>query len=155
MSTPSILEAPRRAALWAIIATAAVAAAAGRADPARAEGAGAPGGGNGVAADGGGLTLELNKVEQTDGGCQTYFLLDNQSGHVFDGFRLDLILFDGQGVIGDRLRLDLAPVRRDKRTVLTYVFPDTACTEIGSILGNDIPVCAPRAGAVVECVDIM
>jgi hypothetical protein len=143
MSTRSILGASRRSGLCALVAL----AAAGGADPARAEEA--------AAADGGGLTLELNKVEETADGCQTYFLLDNQSGHVFDGFRLDLILFDGRGVIGDRLRLDLAPVRSDKRTVWTYVFPDTACTEIGSILVNDIPVCEARGGAAVDCVDLL
>ena len=158
MSNRSILvDAPRPAALCILLLAIATAVIVGRASPVRAEDPKVPDGGNGVAADGGGgnLTLELNKVEETAGGCQTYFLLDNKSGHVFDGFRLDLILFDGRGVIGERLRLDLAPVRNDKRAVWTYVFPDTACTEIGSILVNDIPVCEARGGAAVDCVDLL
>ena len=107
----------------------------------------------GAAADG--LVLELNKVEETEGGCQTFFLIDNRSGHVFDGFRLDLVLFDREGVIAGRLGVDLAPVRRDKRTVSTYVLPGTPCDEIGSILVNDIPVCEARGGGAVDCVDML
>jgi hypothetical protein len=102
-----------------------------------------------------GLTLELNKVEEVEEGCQTFFLLDNDSGHVFDGFRLELILFDQKGVIADRLRVDLAPVRRDKRTVSTYVFPGTPCAEIGSILVNDIPICEARDGTALDCLDLL
>ena len=140
MSTRSIIEASCCVILSALIAIAGP-------GPARAE--------DPPAAEDSGLTLELNKVEDAEGGCQTYFLLDNRSGHVFDAFRLDLILFDGRGVIGDRLRLDLAPVRSDKRIVWTYVFPDTACAEIGSILVNDIPVCEARGGAAVDCIDLL
>ena len=106
-----------------------------------------------AAADG--LTIELNKVEEIEGGCQTFFLIDNRSGHVFDGFRLDLVLFDREGIIADRLYVDLAPVRHDKRTVSTYVFPGTPCAEIGSILVNDIPLCKARDGGEVDCVDIL
>jgi hypothetical protein len=102
-----------------------------------------------------GLTLELNKVEEAAEGCQAFFLLNNQSGHVFDGFRLELILFDQDGVVSERLRVDMAPVRHDKRTVSTYIFPGMSCAEIGSILVNDVPVCESRDGAELDCVDLL
>ncbi len=142
MSSRSIRDVLRRRAAPGLAVVLAVAFVAG---PAAADAEG----------DGAGLTLELNKVEEVEEGCQTFFVLDNDSGHVFDGFRLELILFDHKGVTGDRLRVDLAPVRRDKRTVSTYVFPGTPCAEIGSILFNDIPICEARDGAELDCIDLL
>ncbi len=112
-------------------------------------------GGAGPATAGDGLLLELNRVEETEGGCQAFFLLNNRTGHVLDAFRLELILFDRDGIVADRLRVDMAPVREAKRTMSTYVLPGTPCAEIGSILVNDIPLCEARDGAEVDCVDLL
>jgi hypothetical protein len=99
------------------------------------------------------ITLELNKLEPTDIGCRVYIVLDNRSESAFSAFRLDLILFQPDGVIGKRLTLDLAPVKPKKRLVKAFDIDKTKCDGIGSVLVNDAPECRTEAGPVENCLD--
>lgn len=101
------------------------------------------------------LGVELNKVEDTEKGCRSVFLLDNETGHELNRFRLDLILFDQDGVYSKQLLLDMAPLYMDKKTVASFVLDDTPCEKIGSILVNDVPACEDGAGAAVDCVKLL
>ncbi|MGH6942884.1 MAG: hypothetical protein ACREH6_01520 [Geminicoccaceae bacterium] len=103
----------------------------------------------------GALGVELNKVEDTKDGCRSIFLFDNGTGHQLSRFRLDLILFDQDGVYSKQLLLDMAPLYVDKKTVASFVLDDTPCEKIGSILVNDVPACEDGAGAAVECVKLL
>ena len=60
------------------------------------------------------LVIELNKLEDTEQGCRSLFLFDNATGHELNRFRVDLILFDRNGVYAKQLRLDMAPLHDDK-----------------------------------------
>lgn len=99
------------------------------------------------------LAIELNKVETTEQGCRTLFVFDNRTGHELHRFRVDLILFDQEGVYQKQLLLDMAPLYADKKTVASFLLGEEACGKIGSILINDIPHCENGVGNVVECVD--
>ena len=65
-------------------------------------------------ADGGKMTVELNKFEEIDtesstGGCRAFFLFRNATGKSFDGFEMSLAILDGDGVIDRLLAIDAAP----------------------------------------------
>jgi len=99
------------------------------------------------------LGIELNKAETTDEGCRTLFVFDNRTGHELHRFRVDLILFDPQGIYKRQLLLDMAPLYDDKKTVASFLLGEEACAKIGSILINDIPQCENGVGNVVDCVE--
>jgi hypothetical protein len=63
-----------------------------------------------------GISLELNKLEKSEKGCRAYVVVSNTTQTAYDAFKLDLVLFQTDGVIGRRFALDLAPVRPDKST---------------------------------------
>jgi hypothetical protein len=98
-----------------------------------------------------GVTLELNKLETSDKGCRAYVVVSNPTQTTYDALKLDLVLFQTDGVVGRRLALDLAPVRPDKKSVKLFELDGTKCDEIGSFLVNDVMECRTGAGAADDC----
>jgi hypothetical protein len=101
------------------------------------------------------LTIELNKLEDTDEGCRSLFVFDNETGHELNRFRIDLILFDREGVYAKQLLLDMAPLYEDKKVLASFVLAEDPCASIGSVLINDVPWCENGAGATVDCVKLL
>jgi hypothetical protein len=101
------------------------------------------------------LGIELNKLEDSDQGCRSVFVFDNRTGHDLNRFRIDLILFDAAGVYSKQLLLDMAPMHQDKKTVTSFLLHDQACSELGSVLVNDVPWCENGSGTTVDCVRML
>lgn len=107
------------------------------------------------AADPGELVIELNKLEDTQEGCRSVFVFDNGTGHELNRFRIDLILFDQQGVYDKQILLDMAPLYEDKKVLASFLLDEEPCTAIGSILVNDVPLCENGAGTELDCVPLL
>lgn len=90
------------------------------------------------------ITFELNKLEPSEKGCRAYIVVSNTSSTAYDAFKLDLVMFKTDGIIGRRFALNLAPMRPAKRAVKLFDLDDTKCEDIGSFLVNDVMEC--RAG---------
>jgi len=99
------------------------------------------------------ITVELNKLETVEKGCRVYTVVDNPGSTAFQTFKLDLILFHTDGVIGRRLMLDLAPLKSAKKTVKMFDLDGTACDKIGSFLVHDVMECKADSGPVDRCLD--
>ncbi len=98
-----------------------------------------------------GLSIELNKAEDFDGGCMASFVFQNNLGATLDRFNLDLFLFDAEGVIVRRLTIDMAPLLDGKTRVAQFHLHNGACAELSRILVNDIPQCRAETGEPVDC----
>jgi hypothetical protein len=101
------------------------------------------------------LAIELNKLEDTDEGCRSLFVFDNETGHELNRFQVDLILFDREGVYAKQLLLDMAPLYEDKKVLASFLLAEDPCASIGSVLINDVPWCENGAGATVDCVKLL
>ncbi|MGQ0457091.1 MAG: hypothetical protein ACT4OU_08515 [Hyphomicrobium sp.] len=104
-----------------------------------------------AAADEPGLALELNKLEPIDKGCRAYVVVTNKTDSTYEAFKLDLVLFQNDGVIGRRFSLDLAPVRPQKKAVKLFEIDGMACDKIGQFLINDVIDCKVDQGATPNC----
>ncbi len=51
-----------------------------------------------------GISLELNKLEPSDKGCKAYVVASNPTTTSYSALRLDLVMFQTDGVIGRRRR---------------------------------------------------
>jgi hypothetical protein len=109
----------------------------------------------GHAQEGGALTIELNKMEDTAQGCLSSFLFDNRTGHQLSRFQLDLVFFDPDGIAAKQMLLDMAPLYDDKKTFASFLLDETACDKIGSILVNAVPRCENGSGHEVGCIDLL
>ena len=97
------------------------------------------------------LGIELNKVEDSAEGCRSVFVFDNRTGHDLSRFRVDLILFDPEGIYAKQLLLDMAPLHADKKMVASFLLHEQPCAAIGSILVNDLPWCENGTGSPLDC----
>ena len=98
-----------------------------------------------------GLTIELNKTEDLDGGCMASFVFQNNLGATLDRFNVDLFLFDPEGVIVRRVTIDMAPLPNGKTRVAQFHLHSGACVGLGRILVNDFPQCRAETGAQLDC----
>lgn len=102
-----------------------------------------------------GITLELNKLETSDKGCRAYVVVSNPTDKTFDAYKLDLVMFQTDGIIGRRFAVDLAPLRPSKRTVKLFELDGTQCSDIGSFLINDVMECSAEGGTPGDCLASM
>jgi hypothetical protein len=97
------------------------------------------------------LDIQLNKLEAADKGCRAYIVINNTSDKEYQSFKLDLVLFQTDGVIGRRFSIDLAPLKPQKRSVKLFDIDGMACDKIGSFLINDVLECKSATGPVDSC----
>ena len=97
------------------------------------------------------ITVELNKLEPSDKGCRAYIVISNTSSTAYDAFKLDLVMFKTDGIIGRRFALNLAPMRPSKRAVKLFDLDDKKCEDIGSFLVNDVMECRVGDQANQDC----
>jgi hypothetical protein len=98
------------------------------------------------------ITIELNKLEPTESGCRAYLLVTNASETAYPSFKIDLVIFYPDGVIGKRVALDLSPIKPSKRSMKLFDFDRMPCERIGSILVNDVLECRTADGPVTDCI---
>ena len=103
------------------------------------------------AADNAATTLELNKLEATDKGCRAHVVINNPGETAYQSFKLDLVVFQNDGVIGKHLLVDLAPLKAQKKFVKSFELQGLACDKIGSFLINDVTECNGETGPVADC----
>jgi hypothetical protein len=96
-------------------------------------------------------SIELNKLEPVDKGCRAYLVINNQSDTAYQSFKIDLVLFQTDGVIGRRFSIDLAPLKAHKKTVKLFDVDGIACDKVGSLLINDVMECKADGAAVGDC----
>jgi hypothetical protein len=97
------------------------------------------------------LDIQLNKLESADKGCRAYIVINNTSDTEYQSLKLDLVLFQTDGVIGRRFSIDLAPLKPQKRSVKLFDIDGIACDKIGSFLINDVMECKSATGPVDSC----
>jgi hypothetical protein len=96
-------------------------------------------------------TVQLNKLEPNNKGCRAYMVVNNPTDNTYQALKLDLVLFQVDGVIGRRFALDLAPLKPKKKTVKLFEIDSITCDKIGTFLINDVMDCKTDAGPVENC----
>ena len=97
------------------------------------------------------LSVELNRMDATDGGCSVYFVLENGTGRSFEDLSLDLVMFDTDGVVASRLAVQFAPLSSGKTALRVFDVPDLACGDMGRMLLNDAVGCRDAEGREGGC----
>jgi hypothetical protein len=87
-----------------------------------------------------GLTVELNRLEPAEAGCRAYLVVEN-GGDALSSLNLDLVAFDGAGLILSRLAVEAGPLRARRPTVTAFAIPGVACDAIARVLVNDVLAC--------------
>jgi hypothetical protein len=88
------------------------------------------------------MSVELNGGEFINNRCQLTFVVENKGKAAVESLRLDLFVFNRENRVYRRMVTEMGPVRAEKTVVKLYAL-DGPCTDIRSILVNDITACAP------------
>lgn len=88
------------------------------------------------------VRVELNAAQPSEGRCLLTFVAENKVQANLDVLKLDLVVFNTEGVIQRRLLAEMGPLRGGKTMVRTYPV-DIDCPQIGSLLVNEIAACTP------------
>ena len=100
------------------------------------------------------IMLQLNKLEPGEKACNAYMVVDNQRPEPLKELKIDIYLFDKQGIVLQGVALQFAEVRADGEKVVPFELPAVACDEIGRMLLNKVLVCTDASGAAVDgCAD--
>ncbi|WP_119165537.1 hypothetical protein [Algihabitans albus] len=102
-----------------------------------------------------GMLVELNKAEQTDGGCHYFLLLRNGTDYDFEVLRLDLYFFDTGGVISKRLLVGTPPVASGDTRVAAFVATEVDCDGVSQILVNNVDPCEVSQGEAPACHELL
>lgn len=95
------------------------------------------------------INVELNVLESAQNRCRFAFVVENKGDAAIETLKLDLAVFDRDGVVRRRLVTDLGPVRKQKTIVKSFEL-EGEC-QVGSILVNDVAACTP--GDASTCLD--
>lgn len=104
----------------------------------------------------GGLTVEMNKFEQNEGGgCRAFFLFRNRTPTNFEAFEMSLAILDQNGVIDRLLSINAAPLLANRTTLKLFEIPEIACDRISEVLLHEISACKPQNEAEMDCFPIL
>ncbi len=97
------------------------------------------------------IKIELNKLESSENACRAYLLLENRSHLSFESLKLDLVLFDAEGVVAKRLAVEAAPLPKDKTSLKVFNISKLPCNGIGRVLLNKLTSCSDTQRARDDC----
>jgi hypothetical protein len=99
------------------------------------------------------ISLELNKLEPVSGACRAYLVLANGTGDRLVSLKLDLVMFDNDGIVSQRLAVEVAPLPAGKTSLKVFDIAGLACDRISRILLNDVRACEDGNGARTDCLE--
>lgn len=105
----------------------------------------------GARAQDGRLAVELNKLEDVEAGCRSFFLFRNRTDMALEAFEMSLAILTPDGVIDRLLTIDAAPLPAGRTTLKLFEIPETSCDGIGEVLLHDIAACRPQNAEEIDC----
>lgn len=97
------------------------------------------------------VSVELNKLESSRDACRAYVVLQNTGTIGYETLKLDLVVFDVDGIVATRLAFEGAPLPIGKTSLKVFDIDDLACPRIGRLLLNDVVGCSDRSGSQTDC----
>lgn len=103
----------------------------------------------------GGFSLELNRLDTIDGSCRVTVVEKNETNAAFASLKLDLVVFDGEGIVTKRVGVDAGPLKAGRTVVKTFDMKGLACESVGRVLINDVLACDAAGIAEDACIDVV
>ena len=97
------------------------------------------------------VLVELNKLVPRDDACRVYLVLQNTGATEYETLKLDLVVFDVDGIFDKRFIVDVAPLPAGKTSLKEFDIGGLACPRIGRLLLNDAVTCRDGSGTQIDC----
>lgn len=93
-----------------------------------------------------GVRIELNKLEPLETACRAYLLFENRTSGDFQSLKLDLVMFDSEGIINRRLAVEGGPLPAGKTSVKLFDIDGISCDAVHRVLLNAALTCNGAEG---------
>lgn len=101
------------------------------------------------------VRVELNKLEPNGSACRAYLVLENGTGSAFEALKLDLVMFDTEGVVAKRLAVETAPLAASKTSLKVFDIDGLPCGQVGRVLLNEVMTCQDGTGGRDDCLAVV
>lgn len=101
------------------------------------------------------FSLELNRLDGVDGSCRVTLVEKNGTGAAFSTLKLDLVVFDREGLVTKRAGVDAGPLKAGRTVVRTFELKGLACENVGRVLINDVLSCEAEGINPDACLDVV
>mgnify|MGYP000858051271 CR=1 FL=1 len=101
------------------------------------------------------FSLELNRLDAAGDDCRVTLVEKNGTKSAFAALKLDLVVFDGAGIVTKRVGVDAGPLKAGRTVVKTFDLKGLACDGVGRLLINDVLACEAEGIAVDACLDLL
>ena len=99
----------------------------------------------------GSVMIELNKLEANNLACRAFLVIENQTERAFDQLKIDVVMFDTDGIVARRLAVQVAPLSAGKTSLKVFDIKELPCDRIGRMLLNDVVACSDATGVLENC----
>jgi len=103
-----------------------------------------------VAQQGGGIAVDLNRLDPVDNACRLTFVADNALAPLTT-LALETVLFDQAGRVAALTLFDFGALPMDARRVRQFDVAGIACPEIAQLLINGVASCTGEAVQDTAC----
>jgi len=107
--------------------------------------------GRGAIAGEASIGIELNKLEPAGAACRAYLVLRNATDLALRSLKLDLVMFDTEGVVARRIAVETGPLPVGKTSLKVFDIGGMPCGKMQRVLLNDILSCEAGGEAVDDC----
>ena len=97
------------------------------------------------------VQIELNKLEANGNACRAYLVVENDTESAFEELKIDVVMFDTEGIVARRLAVQIAPLAAGKTSLKVFDVADLQCNQLGRMLLNDVMACSDAAGVRDDC----
>ena len=97
--------------------------------------------GNVQAGTGPQLLIELNNARQAGKNCRLSFIVQNRMPSAIKALALEIVLFNGQGLVEQFLKLKAGALPTGKMRVKQFDLKDRNCGDVSKMLINQIAEC--------------
>lgn len=101
------------------------------------------------------IGVELNKLEPLASACRAYLLLTNKAGTAFRNLKLDLVIFDTDGIVARRVAVQGGPIPDGKTSLKVFDIDGVQCAKISRFLLNGVMTCDAEDGKRDGCVGLI
>lgn len=102
-----------------------------------------------------GLRVELNKLESMESACRAYLLFENRTSSTLSALKLDLVMFNPEGVISRRLAVEGGPLPAGKTSVKLFDIDGVTCSSVDRVLLNGVLACSDDQGDRNDCLALI
>ncbi|MEQ9172259.1 MAG: Tat pathway signal sequence domain protein [Rhodospirillales bacterium] len=108
-----------------------------------------------VRAADGRIGVELNKLEPLASACRAYLVLTNKAGMAFRDLKLDLVIFDTDGIVARRVAVQGGPIPNGKTSLKVFDIDGVQCAKVSRFLLNGVMTCDAEGGKPGDCAGLI